>query len=175
MISLKLLVEETYEYGCVMAEVPTEPARKLMEFSRATIPDEILYTEEDDDSYGREDHFHTTIKYGLTEKYDEDEIKEFLKNTKPFPIEIKGLSVFENEKFDVVKFDMEGKELRRLNKIFSDLPNEDEYPDYKPHMTLAYVKSGMGKKYVKKALKLSKIGVNTIIYSDRGNKTYITL
>jgi 2'-5' RNA ligase len=175
MISLKLLVEETYEYGCVMAEVPTEPARQIMEFSRATIPDSILYEEEDDDSYGREDQFHTTIKYGLTKQYDEEEIKEFLAETKSFSIEIKGMSVFENEKFDVVKFDIEGKELRRLNKIFSALPNEDEYDTYRPHMTLAYVTSGMGKKYVKKAPKMSKIMVNTIIYSDRGNKTYITL
>lgn len=175
MISLKLLVEETYEYGCVMAEVPVEPARQLMEFSRATIPDDILYEEEEDDSYGREDHFHTTVKYGLTKQYDEEEIKKFLDETKPFSIEIKGMSVFENEKFDVVKFDIDGKELRRLNKIFAALPNEDEYPDYKPHMTLAYVKAGKGKKYIKKAPKMSKIMVNTIIYSDRGNKTYITL
>jgi hypothetical protein len=39
---------------------------------------------------------------------------------------------------------------RKLNEIFSMLPNHDEHPEYHPHLTLAYVKKGCGEKYIKK-------------------------
>ena len=39
-------------------------------------------------------------------------------------------------------------DLVNLNYTVSKLPNEDKYPIYIPHLTLAYLKPGTGKKYI---------------------------
>jgi hypothetical protein len=39
-------------------------------------------------------------------------------------------------------------ELEALNKELSKLPNQNTFPDYKPHLTLAYLKKGEAAKYV---------------------------
>jgi 2'-5' RNA ligase len=75
----------------------------------------------------------------------------------------------------VVKFDVEGKELRALNEIFCKLPNEDSHPEYNPHMTLAYVRKGMGKNFVRESQRFARVPVNMIEYSDRGVKSYYNL
>lgn len=175
MISLMRLIENRYEYGCVMANVDEEAARKIIDFNYKTISEDILYINENDDSFGREQHPHVTIKYGLVQSYTENQIRQLLRQVTPFNIQVRGLSIFENENFDVVKFDVDGPELRKLNEIFSNLPNHDEYPTYNPHMTVAYVKKGMGKRFAKTPGKVAKIPIRTIVYSDRGNRTYINL
>lgn len=175
MISLMKLIEHSYEYGCVMANIDEEAARKIVDFNYKTISEDILYIDENDDSFGREKNPHVTIKYGLVQSYTEEQIRQLLRQVTPFDIQVRGISIFENDKFDVVKFDVDGPELRRLNEIFSSLPNHDEYPTYNPHMTMAYVRKGMGKRFAKTPGKFAKVPVRTIVYSDRGNRSYINL
>lgn len=176
MISMKLLLKEAYDYGCIMAYPDKNAASKIFEFGKSIIPDKMLYVEDhSSDSYGREKNIHTTIKYGLVQSYTEDQIRQLLRQVTPFDIQVRGISIFENERFDVVKFDVDSPELRRLNEIFSNLPNHDEYPTYNPHMTMAYVKKGIGKRFVKTPGKFAKVPVRTIVYSDRGNRSYINL
>mgnify|MGYP003352094323 CR=1 FL=1 len=38
--------------------------------------------------------------------------------------------------------------LNALNKQLCKFPYTNDYPDYKPHITIAYVKKGLGKKYL---------------------------
>lgn len=173
MINLIHLLEGQYDYGCVMACIDENSAKRILEFNYKTISEEMIYKEGDE--YGREHHPHITIKYGLTQSYTEEQMKHLLRNVVPFDIQVKGISVFENENCDVVKFDIDGKELRALNELFSRLPNHDSHPDYKPHMTLGYVHKGMGKKFAKPVSKFARIPVRTIEYSDRGEKTYYNL
>jgi hypothetical protein len=173
MIKLGLLLERAYSYGCVMAGIDDDSVSKILDFNYKTISEEILFVEGDE--YGREKHPHCTVKYGLTQSYSEDQMRSIIQNVTPFQLEIKGVSIFENEKFDVVKFDVDGPELRRLNEVFSRLPNHDQYPVYHPHMTLAYVRKGMGKKFARTPSKFAKVPVKTLIYSDRGNKMYFNL
>ena len=41
----------------------------------------------------------------------------------------------------MLKIDVHGKELHRLNKLISDsLECTDTHPEYKPHLTISYVK-----------------------------------
>lgn len=173
MIKLKLLLEGKYEYGCVMAYVDEDMAKKILEFNLKTIDDKILYKEGDE--YGREFHPHVTIKYGLTKSYSKEKMEEMLKSVYKFNVKIKGMSVFENEKFDVVKLDIESDMLEKLNKKFSKLPNEDEHPEYHPHLTLAYVKKGEGEKFVKDIDKFDKVPIAAIVYSDKGEKLHFDL
>lgn len=175
MISLMRLIETTYDYGCVMACIDDNTSKKILDFNNEIISKDILYTEDGDNTFGREKDPHITIKYGLTKSYTEEQIKKFLDGVSPFDIQIKGIGIFENDKFDVIKFNVESSTLRKLNKIFSDLPNHDEYPTYNPHMTLAYVKKGMGKKFSKSSDKIAKIPIQSVVYSDKGKKSYIDL
>lgn len=174
MISLLSLVEGRYDYGCVMAQIETEAARKILDFNYQTISEETIY-KADEGNFGREIHPHITLKYGLVNSYPEEQMREMLRNTTPFNVEIRGVSIFENEEFDVIKFDVDGKELRALNEMFSMLPNHDEYPEYHPHMTLAYVQKGAGNRFIRSPKKIAKVPVNVIEYSDRGLKTYYNL
>lgn len=175
MIRLMRLIESSYEYGCVMAHVDEDAARKIIDFNYKTISEDILYIDKNDDSFGREKNPHVTIKYGLVQSYTEDQMRQLLHQVTPFDIQVRGISIFENERFDVVKFDVDSPELRKLNEIFSNLPNYDEYPTYNPHMTMAYVRKGMGKRFVKTPGKFAKVPIRTIVYSDRGNRSYINL
>jgi 2'-5' RNA ligase len=63
---------------------------------------------------------------------------------------LKALSQFNNENYDVVKFDVDknNQQLMELRNRCDRLPNEDSYPDYHPHMTVGYLNSGSGKRYV---------------------------
>lgn len=178
MIKLKnLLLESSYQYGCVMAQVPSHYATTLVEFGKRLVPDNILYYDPRGiEEYGRETEMHTTIKFGLTNIYSKEQMEQLIGNTKPFYITIRGLDVFENELFDVVKFNIEGEELRRLNQIFSALPNVDRYKDYKPHMTIAYVKRGYGKNYKGKNIQtMPRIMIDTIKYSYPTGKLFFNL
>ena len=173
---MKLLLKEAYDYGCIMAYPDKNAASKIFEFGKSIISEKILYVEEhSSDSYGREKDIHTTIKYGLVKSYTEEQIRKLLRQVTPFNIQLRGLSIFENDNFDVVKFDVDSSELQKLNEIFNKLPNHDEYPNYHPHITLAYVKKGSGKQFIKNNNKHAKIPIKTIVYSDRGNKLYINL
>lgn len=173
MISLRLLLEGRYEYGCIMAIIDEEYARKILDFNYGLIDDKFLYKEGKE--YGREQHVHITIKYGLTKSYTEEQMKKMLKEVKPFKVKVTGVSIFENDDYDVVKLDVKSDILEKLHDKFSKLPNEDEHPIYHAHISLAYVKKGMGKKFVKKQKRFSNIPVNAVKYSDKGEKTFYNL
>jgi 2'-5' RNA ligase len=85
------------------------------------------------------------------------------------------LTQFQNEKYDVVKFDVEKNEiLSEIRRRCDCYKNEDKYTDYKPHMTLAYVQKGRFP-HIKEGLNLS-VPVTRFKYSGQnGRKLYINL
>ena len=89
-------------------------------------------------------------------------------------IKVDGVDIFENEKYDVVKFNVSPDgALQYLHDELSKLPNSNEFPDYKPHITLAYIKKGLGKKYIKPDYKYEVKNANHITYSlSNGEKIY---
>lgn len=146
-IILSLL--EDHSYSCLMADVPEELTQKLLKWNKQHIPESVLYTEEE--GHGREEIPHVTIKWGLLDDKPSKALKAILSETKPFTATIGEVSLFENEKFDVVKLTIKSDGLHKLHKrIKEEIPNEDTYPTYKPHLTLAYVKKGEGKRFVGK-------------------------
>lgn len=152
-----------YSYGCVMVEVPVKNWEELVQ----VIDIDDIYEEKGDSTYGIQKNPHLTLLYGLHENVTDDQVKKIFDNfNEEINIEIDGIDIFENPKFDVVKFNV--KKTDTLQKLFdklSELPNSNEYPDYKPHITIAYVKSGTGKKYVNPNYKHKVSNVNEITYS----------
>lgn len=90
---------------------------------------------------------HVTVLYGLT-KHEAAPVAKAIADHGPVTVTLGKMSLFESEDYDVLKIDVESPELRALNAKLSKLPNENSFPDYKPHMTIAYLKKGEGKKYV---------------------------
>jgi len=153
MIKLKDLITEAksgYDYGCVMLYFT--PNEEVVQFQNEIVPSD-LYTADDNGGYGLETEAHCTLLYGLHEEVELDTIKEILDKIKFGECMVHNPSLFENEKFDVLKFDVGyptkgGAFLHKANTELVKLPNTQTYPDYHPHMTVAYLKPGMGKKYV---------------------------
>lgn len=149
------LIEENAakrSYACLMLDCSKVKA-KFKELQKDIEKDD-LYTEEE--GHGMETEPHITVLYGIHEQ-EPKKVKEQLELT-PVEYTLTGLSLFENDKFDVLKFTVRSPDLKNLNKqCTEELEYTNSYPDYIPHMTVAYLKPGMGKKYTK--LKNLLIGV----------------
>jgi 2'-5' RNA ligase len=151
-----------YDYGCVMIDVPVKNWNEIISW----IDPEDLY-EVEGENYGIQERPHLTLLYGLHKEVTPDMIKSIFDNFEgDIEVEVNGIDIFENEKIDVVKFNIKLTEsLKWLNSKLSELPNSNEYPDYKPHITIGYVKRGMGKKYVKPDYKYVVKNINEVTYS----------
>ena len=107
-------LDVVYSYSCLMANLPSEIAQKVIDFGKQ-IPDEEIYTNPNDDSFGRENDIHTTVFYGLTDE-NSGELRQFLKDFSPFDIKLGKVSVFDNkEEYDVLKIDVESDYLKKLH------------------------------------------------------------
>jgi tRNA nucleotidyltransferase/poly(A) polymerase len=111
------------------------------------IKNDDLYNVE---GYGIEDEPHVTILYGINNNISEKDVLNLVeKLVKPdIEVNIESIDCFENDEFDVVKFNVNSELLHKLNFVLTKkFDYRNNYPDYKPHMTIAYVKSGTGNKY----------------------------
>ena len=162
------------EYGCLMVFLDVN--KKSWKELQDMIEEEDLYTEEGDDGYGREDDPHVTILYGLHADIKDEDIEEDINEIKEPKIAFKSISSFDNPKYDVLKFDVESKDLHKLNKEFQEYPFTSNFPDYHPHCTIAYLKPGKAEKYIKKAKDLVDMEMepSKIVYSkaDGTKKDY---
>ena len=123
-----------------MAIVPPTHGPHIVKFGKTVIPQSLLYTKPDDDSYGYDNEPHVTVKFGYAPDLNKQDLATILRGIKPFNIILHALTQFNNSDFDVVKFDAESPVLRELRARADRFPNQDKFPEYKPHMTLAYVK-----------------------------------
>ena len=110
---------------------------------------EDIFTVESNEMYGFETEPHCTLLYGLQPEVTVDQVAKKLEGIKFGECKAYNLSLFENEDYDVLKFDMEGDNLHNANKALTELPYSTDYPDYMPHMTVAYLKPGKGAEYLR--------------------------
>lgn len=158
--------------GCLMAMVGPDYTKYLNDLNYKLIRDEDLYIKNGE--FGRELECHATIKYGFFPDLNELDVRQIIKEQSQFVIRLTAISKFENELFDVIKFDVESPVLTRLNENACKYPNDDKYPTYHPHMTIAYVKKGTFP-HVKDGMKLY-IPIKQICYSPiSGGKSYFNL
>ena len=150
MIKLIDLLKENstsnYNYGCVMLYFNFPELSKIQDY----INPEDIYEEEGDHSYGLEDEPHTTLLYGLHEQVSDDDIKKVLSNYTFSTCKVYDISTFNNPKYDVLKFNVKGKNLHKCNAALKQYPYTSDFPDYHPHLTIGYLQPGSGKKYIDK-------------------------
>lgn len=149
LVDLKESTDVTYKYSSTQIEIPHEISEKVLAFTLG-IPEEKIYINPDPDDHamGRELHPHVTIKYGLETNSPEDVEKAVGSDHKPIKVRLGKLGQFESEEHDVLKIDVVSEDLAKLNALLSKLPNGDKHPNYKPHLTIAYVKKGQAVEYV---------------------------
>lgn len=125
--------------GCVLLPLWEKDAVNVIEWAQEHIPQEVLA----DDGFEREPH--VTGLYGFDQRVDPTAVCDALVGFGKVAFRLGKVSRFESEKHDVLKVDVEGESLHRLNQFlrdtFEDLV-EVTYPDYHPHLTLAYVQKG---------------------------------
>ncbi len=120
---------------------------------------------------GRERDFHVTVCFGLHTDSPE-EVAAVVAQCRPVRIRLGQTSIFSNEKYDVVKVDVEPTSgLIDLHQEIGDLPCSDTHPTYRPHITLGYTRPGCGEKYVGRDDVAGKtVFCDTLIFSSKSRQ-----
>jgi 2'-5' RNA ligase len=142
---MKIINEiQKYEYGCVMLYFDFPDIKKIHQ----KINPSDVYTSENDNSFGLELEPHTTLLFGLHSEVGDKQIKDVLSHHAFGTCQIKNASLFENEEYDVLKFDVNGNGLHECHADLCKYPHTTSYPNYHPHLTIGYIKKGLGQKQV---------------------------
>ncbi len=161
--------ENKYEYSCLMLLFDL---KKWSEFQQKLVNKSDLYNI--DGQYGFEDEPHVTILYGLHDDVSFQDVKKHLLPITDFKIVCNKIGIFESEFYDVLKFEVQCDPLHNLNSIIKNkFPYTSKFPKYLPHITIAYLKPGMGQKYINKTFNPLKLTPSRYKYSHAdGSKEY---
>lgn len=160
--SFKLFIEDagSDDRGCVMAFPNEETSRILLEnicpFQRRI----------EDSGYCKdiETEQHVTVLYGLLDDTPAAVKQALAEHTKKFKVtlEVEDVSLFQNDEFDVIKLNFKKNtglaKLGKLNTLIRKFPNDCRFPDYNPHLTIAYVDPGAGPNLINEDVKASLVG-----------------
>jgi 2'-5' RNA ligase len=155
-----------YDYSSTQVNLPPKHAKAVQDFAADIDPDDLHETEKN------EDVPHITVKYGLHTD-DHRDVAKALESEPPANATINGLSMFERDDkdYDVLKYDVDSRDLERLNGIVAKTaPHTDTFPEYHPHVTVAYLKKGRGKKYVHQATPMQdmpSVNFDTVHFSSK--------
>src|ERR1700722_12121880 len=116
-----------------MLLLPKDISEKIVDWAKTNVLPEHI------GKGGLVENPHITIKYGLSESNLEtlQQVRMLMTRQGPISIKLKGLSLFSpNEDGDVLKIDVESKELTELNELITDtFPCESsKYKEYLPHL-----------------------------------------
>ena len=158
----KKITSPRNQYNCLMLKFDISNWGSMV--NNLIDKEDVFLTEEE--GYGIETQPHVTVLFGIHDYVPLEDVKKFLTPIKFIKCKTNTISIFENENFDVVKFDIEGNYLHQMNeKLREGVDYTTSHPEYHPHMTIAYVKPGTGKKYKKKLSKPLVITPTAYIYS----------
>lgn len=161
-------------YGCLMAMVSPDLSGQFIEWSFDNIDPEDTAP----DGYEREPHI--TVLYGFHPDVTHEEVFTIVRNCKPLKITLGKVTKFKHDDQDVLKVDIESQDLRDLNaliiKSFVDRYT-NKYPEYHPHMTLAYVKKGAAEDIDPEVFEGFEMVIDDLVYSypEESKKVHIKL
>lgn len=141
-------VEPTkHKFGNTQADIPpaSEAGKALARARKAILPEDLA-------GEGMIDDAHITVRYGIDGE-DTAGIRAYLEKQPPFEATLGKTQAFPpSEHSDgaaPIVVPVESADLRRMEKELDKHGNftERSFPEYKPHVTLAYVKPGEAKRY----------------------------
>jgi 2'-5' RNA ligase len=167
-----------YDYSSLLVEPPEEIADNVISWGWDHVPNESVFLDPKDPSFGREDDPHITLIYGIHTDILK-EVSDLFVKEKEFECKLGKVDMFtKSDKFDVLIVSVECEELHRLNsKMRRNLEATESYPVYVPHITICYLKKGHAKQYIgSDAFVDEKFNINKIFFSSKtGEKTPIKL
>jgi 2'-5' RNA ligase len=127
--------------GCLMLTMPKSDAFRIVKWAEDNIPEGKLANQ------GYERDIHVTVNYGFPADMDMADLSKVLKDFGPINLTLGKIHRFEandnRPDSDVVHIQVESDDLQRLHaKLKEAFSIESNYPDYNPHVTLAYVQAG---------------------------------
>lgn len=163
-LGLRPIQNQAYSYASTQVEITD--ANTLKEFGS------LQKTLDVDDVLKYEDTPHITVRYGLFDQpHMFESVRAAVQGAGYAVAMFLHLAVFEQEEQDVLVFDVESSKLVALSDTLKMLPNFDKFWLYHPHMTVAYLKKGTGKKYITQTPLNGKILVfDTLYFSDANGK-----
>lgn len=132
-------IRRSYSYGCLMVKLP-KPLGLEIDKLADSLPEECLFRGNEDAPEGREKDPHITLKYGIV-SFEPEEVERVVGVVEPFEVALGRVGVFHNEEYIVLKIGVQSKGLVALNKRVCLLLNtECRYLEYRPHVTIGYLK-----------------------------------
>lgn len=159
---------EAYVYGCLMLDLRITGWDALI----GALPEAQLYRP-DEAMYGRQPNPHVTVLYGF---HHSPGLGEELLTQLPIDLpalgkdlRVTGCDCFANPTYDVLKLTLRSTELDRLNRWCRNrYAYSSDYPDYRPHATLAYLQPGTGAAYRTANTYQGAAGLVSLTYSCPG-------
>jgi 2'-5' RNA ligase len=163
-----------YKFGSTQANLhPSSAAAKSIKAAQDVIPAEHLAGDGKD-----VDDPHVTVRYGIQSESKKDALRKFIRGQRPFTAKLGPTAAFPpSEHSDgaaPIHAPVHSPELHRMNAEIEKHGDfaASSFPEYRPHVTVAYVKPEVAKKYVGNHTTDGKeFHVSSIAISDRdGNK-----
>lgn len=131
-----------YDFACLMLDI--YPISLITELQNQIDKDDL-------DSEGIETHQHITVVYDIDNNIGLSRMLNLIPNNVGV-LEFGEIGIFENDKYDVLKISVvPSNELLKLRTdIIYKLQINPTHDDYKPHITLAYLKKGTADKYLQR-------------------------
>lgn len=132
-----------YDYSTTHICFPEDHAEYFKRTSKDIVRPSVLYNPPDDNTKGYCEDPHITVLYGIHANRPSFELLDLIKNYPRFVVKLGLISLFRNDEFHVVKADVESPDLHILNaEIKEIMTNTQNFPNYVPHATIAYVQPG---------------------------------
>ena len=162
------LIAEDYKYGSTQFDLPKEIADVVLAFGKSIPPEDLAPD-------GVEDNPHITVKYGIKDQAEDalEILQDLLIDQPPVKASFGPASLFENDDFDVLKYDVKSPALHNLNaKIAGVLDTVNTQDEYVPHVTVAYLKPGRGRDYVGNDDLIGKsVTLDKLMFSGKDGET----
>lgn len=135
-----LIKSERKKYAYAMLRLPSDIAAAVKTFAEI-IPDDQL------DGKGREDDPHVTVLYGLHDDDPAGVIKS-ASGFGPIGLSLGDFDVFRTLKQDVLVLKVDSPRLHELHGKLATLEHTSTWSQYRPHVTVAYLKPGAARAYL---------------------------
>ncbi len=167
-----------YTYSSLLLYPPEDLTDSIISWGFDHVPNEHLFLDPKDPTFGREDDVHITLIYGIHTE-NPKEIADVFSNESQIECKLGKIDVFtKSDKFDVLIVNVDSEDLHKLNrKARKELEATESYPVYVPHVTICYLKKGQGKQYIGNDIFANEaFKINEIVFSSKtGDKTTIKL
>ena len=131
--------DRTFDYSSTQVNIEGQLKQDILEFHDKIAKSDVYSA----DGYGIEKEPHVTVVYGLHTKRP-DGIRKLIEGNKPIKLRLGKVSRFlcKDKPYDVLKIEVESDDLIQMHKLLVNNGKiTSDLKDYRPHMTLAYIKS----------------------------------